>query len=532
MPRTKNVSAPGGGDDEDPRRPFRQVKGKTVYLEQQEGRKKRRTDRAARAAAAAAAAAAQAELGDQPQTPSDQIAYRVRRLASRRSSTHTSASTPPPTLPAPVTPIAPSTSTAIPATSTTPASTAPPPPAPASAPPVPPPRFRERDETEVRPLATDPRLFDLQRATAARVRRFRYVPVESWLPAQRDPAAGDLFSTRIQESFFRAQMSAQIALRVHRLLDLPAFLLAAGADSEAHLTYLPGLQTLLTTSGRYVEEWVRVFYASVWIDPDHHWMRFRFEREDVTITASQIRQLFGFPESTTRLHSLCYGTSDPPRRPHGGVAPGTAHVAALFRPPFLDGSRRSPADFTTAAKYLYELIRRTLLPRMGYREATTHIQLWLLGALVSHSEFDVVDFLICEIEDTVLDGIRARRQLPYAHYLCHIFAQLIQPPRFQGTLEASRLVFGSYRPAPEIPVPASAPVFDSPTEDAALRQFDTQGTAADDDDDDDDDFGVPPPPPMPPRSHDHEAGSSSATPATPQAMDPALASILQTLTQQ
>jgi hypothetical protein len=51
-------------------------------------------------------------------------------------------------------------------------------------------------------------------------------------------------------------MSAQIALRVHRLLDLPAFLLAAGADSEAHLTYLPGLQTLLTTSDRYVEEWV------------------------------------------------------------------------------------------------------------------------------------------------------------------------------------------------------------------------------------------------------------------------------------
>jgi hypothetical protein len=137
MPRTKNVSAPGGGDDEDPRRPFRQVKGKIVYLEQQEGRKKRRTDRAAHAAAAATAAAAQAELGDQPQTPSDQIAYRVRRLASRpRSSTHTTASTPPPTLPAPVTRVAPSTTTAIPATSTTPASTAPPP-APASAPPVP-----------------------------------------------------------------------------------------------------------------------------------------------------------------------------------------------------------------------------------------------------------------------------------------------------------------------------------------------------------------------------------------------------------
>jgi hypothetical protein len=137
-----------------------------------------------------------------------------------------------------------------------------------------------------------------------------------------------------------------------------------------------------------------VFYATVWIDPNHQWMRFRFEREDVTLHASQICQLFGFPESSIRLHSLCFNTSDPPRRPHGGVAPTTAHVAALFRPPFIDGSRRSPADFTNAAKYLYELMRRRLLPRMGYREATVHIQLWLLGALISHSEFDVVDFLI------------------------------------------------------------------------------------------------------------------------------------------
>jgi hypothetical protein len=65
MVRTKNVSAPGRGDDEDPPRPFRQVKGKTVYLEQQEGRKKRRMDRAARAALAAIAAAEQAERGGQ-----------------------------------------------------------------------------------------------------------------------------------------------------------------------------------------------------------------------------------------------------------------------------------------------------------------------------------------------------------------------------------------------------------------------------------------------------------------------------------
>jgi hypothetical protein len=114
-------------------------------------------------------------------------------------------------------------------------------------------------------------------------------------------------------------------------------------------------------------------------------------------------------------------------------------------------------------------MRRTLLPQMGYREATSHIQLWLLGALISHSEFDVVDFLICEIEDTVLDGLRARRQLPYAHYLCYIFAHLIQPPQFQGTLEASRLHFGSYHPAPENPVPVPDPVIDTQAEDTTFH---------------------------------------------------------------
>jgi hypothetical protein len=51
-------------------------------------------------------------------------------------------------------------------------------------------------------------------------------------------------------------MSPQIALQAHRLLDLPAFLLAADADSEVHLSYLHGRLTLLTTSDRYVEEWV------------------------------------------------------------------------------------------------------------------------------------------------------------------------------------------------------------------------------------------------------------------------------------
>lgn len=71
---------------------------------------------------------------------------------------------------------------------------------------------------------------------------------------------------------------------------------------------------------------------------------------------------------------------------------------------------------------------------------------WSLG---HSSVFDVVDFLICEIEDVVFDGLRARRQLPYAHILRHIFSQLIRFPQFQEALRATCVSFGVYKPQME-----------------------------------------------------------------------------------
>jgi hypothetical protein len=171
---------------------------------------------------------------------------------------------------------------------------------------------------------------------------------------------------------------------------------------------------------------------------------------------------------------------------------------------------------------------------MGYKEAPTYIQLWLLGALVSHSVFDVVDLLIYEIEDTVLDGLQARRQLPYAHYLCHIFAQLIRPPQFRATLDTSRLQFDFYCLAPEDTAPASVDplALDFRDEDEAICQFEDQGAAAETSSNDED-LGILPPQPVQPRSHDHEAsGSSAVALAAPLVIDPTLAAILPFLTQQ
>jgi len=59
----------------------------------------------------------------------------------------------------------------------------------------------------------------------------------------------------------------------------------------------------------------------------------------------------------------------------------------LVRPSFIEssgkGSSRTPRDLTPTARLLDAVMRRTLLPRMGYREGLTCIKLWLLYHLVS-----------------------------------------------------------------------------------------------------------------------------------------------------
>jgi len=54
-------------------------------------------------------------------------------------------------------------------------------------------------------------------------------------------------------------------------------------------------------------------------------------------------------------------------------------------------------------------MRRTLLPRLGYREGLTRIQLWLLNALMQQTMLDVWDLLLSEIEDTIAEGFQGRR---------------------------------------------------------------------------------------------------------------------------
>ena len=131
----------------------------------------------------------------------------------------------------------------------------------------------------------------------------------------------------------------------------------------------------------------------------------------------KVREILKLQESPIWLHEVCYGHTEPPRCPHGGLVPPTDLIRPCFTEPFGEGLSRTPHDLTPIARLLDAIMRRTLLPRMGYSEGLTRIQLWLVYHLVSQTVFDIWDVMLSEMQDTLAEGFRGHRQLPYAHWI-------------------------------------------------------------------------------------------------------------------
>jgi hypothetical protein len=189
----------------------------------------------------------------------------------------------------------------------------------------------------------------------------------------------------------------------------------AGEQIHPHPSYLLGLIGLLRWTSRYVPEWVRELYSSLWIDPRHKFIHFAFRGRDYRLQSSRAREILRLLESPIWIHKICYRQIEPPRRPHGGLVPPTDIVRPCFTKPFGEGSSRTPHDLTPIARILKTVMRRTLLLRVGYREGLTRIQLWLVHNLVSQTVFDIWDVMLSEMEDTLVEAFRGHRQLPYAH---------------------------------------------------------------------------------------------------------------------
>jgi len=153
----------------------------------------------------------------------------------------------------------------------------------------------------------------------------------------------------------------------------------------------------------------------VWVSLDHSYIHYALAGIDYKVTAQRAREVPGLTASSTRIHQLCYGNFEPPRRPHGGALPPVDFVAPYFRQPFGEGSSRTVGDLTRPTRILDFVLRKTLFPRTGYRDGFTRIQQWLVAHLIAQRPFDLWDLIVSEIEDTIAESFRGHHQLPYAH---------------------------------------------------------------------------------------------------------------------
>jgi len=145
----------------------------------------------------------------------------------------------------------------------------------------------------------------------------------------------------VQEDIYEALVCSQSQFKEHRVIDLEILENMVGADIRQYFTYLHGLPELLALPGTYCEQWVREFYASVWVSQDHSYIHYALAGTDYRVTAQRAREVLGLRAYSTRIHQLCYGNFEPPRRPHSGEIPPVDFVAPCFHLPFGEGQQDS-----------------------------------------------------------------------------------------------------------------------------------------------------------------------------------------------
>ena len=94
-------------------------------------------------------------------------------------------------------------------------------------------------------------------------------------------------------------------------------------------------------------------------------------------------------------------------------------------------------------------MRKTLLPRPGYKDGFTRIQQWLIAHQIAQRPFDLWDLIVSEIEDTIGEGFRSRRQLSYAHWIMLLILHARPEPlpaHLQRELTDVDMVFPHYDP--------------------------------------------------------------------------------------
>jgi hypothetical protein len=90
------------------------------------------------------------------------------------------------------------------------------------------------------------------------------------------------------------------------------------------------LADLVSRTSRYVPDWVRVFYATVYIKADWLSLHFMFMGQKHLLTKEGIAELLQVDLHDDSIHYLSYPDVEAPRRAHLLVLPSDDEISFLF----------------------------------------------------------------------------------------------------------------------------------------------------------------------------------------------------------
>jgi hypothetical protein len=118
----------------------------------------------------------------------------------------------------------------------------------------------------------------------------------------------------------------------------------------------------------------------------------------------------------------------------------------LFRGDIGEGSSRLPSEMTTTARILDSIVRKTVVPREGFRDGLTRLHQWVLSHLIRKIPFGLRDLMLCEIKDVIFEGFVSKRHLHYDHWLTFLMILGIKPFPLAARIDylATTVEFGYY----------------------------------------------------------------------------------------
>ena len=117
-----------------------------------------------------------------------------------------------------------------------------------------------------------------------------------------------------QESFFRSYHARGMALADQRILGWDELERAAGIPIRPLFERSPGFIHLFSEVDRIMISWVRQFYATMWIHPEHDYIAFMLHGRPERMSYDRRQELLGVDTSDRKLHEIVYGDALPPSR--------------------------------------------------------------------------------------------------------------------------------------------------------------------------------------------------------------------------